>query len=107
MDYLRRLEEEQRKKDYQKCYNEEVARTLALENQADDYAMACKIRALIVAVEFREEISGSMQQWLSWAKAKADWYDPTFSAEDEFFGKRKHGHNAEEKKPKQMRYYWW
>ena len=103
----RRLEEEQRKKDYQKRYNEEVARTLALENQADDYAMACKIRALIAAVQSREEISESMQQWLSWAKAKADWYDPTISAEDEFFGKRKHGQNTEEKKPKEMRYYWW
>lgn len=101
----KRLEEEQRKRDYQKRYNEEVARTLALENQADDYDMACKIRALIAAVESRDEIS--MQQWLSWAKAKADWYDPTISAEDEFFGKRKHGDNSEEKKPKEMRYYWW
>ncbi len=101
----KRLEEEQRKRDYQKRYNEEVARTLALENQADDYDMACKIRALIAAVEFRDEIS--MQPWLSWAKAKADWYDPTISAEDEFFGKRKHGDNSEEKKPKEMRYYWW
>lgn len=103
----KRQEEEQRKKDYQKRYNEEVARTLALENQADDYAMACKIRALIAVIESREEISESMQQWLSWAKAKADWYDPTISAEDEFFGKRKHGQSAEEKKPKEMRYYWW
>lgn len=53
----KRLEEEQRKRDYQKRYNEEVARTLVLENQADDYDMACKIRALIAAVESRDEIS--------------------------------------------------
>lgn len=103
----KRLEEEQRKKDYQKRYNEEVARTLALENEAEDYDTACKIRALIAAIESREEISESMQQWLSWARAKADWYDPTISAKDEFFGKRKHGQSAEEKKPKEMRYYWW
>lgn len=103
----KRLEEEQRKREYQKRYNEEVARTLALENQANDYDMACKIRALIAAVESREEISESMQQWLSWAKAKADWYDPTISAEDEFFGNRKHGDNSEKKEPKEMRYYWW
>ncbi len=103
----KRLEEEQRKRDYQKRYNEEVARTLALENQADDYDMACKIRALIAAVESQEEISESMQQWLSWAKEKANWYDPTISAKDEFFGKRKHDQSAEEKKPKEMRYYWW
>lgn len=103
----KRLEEEQRKRDYQRRYNEEVARTLALENQADDYDMACKIRALIAAVESREEISESIQQWLSWAREKADWYDPTISTEDEFFGKRKHGQSAEEKKPKEMRYYWW
>ena len=103
----KRLEEEQRKKEYQKRYNEEVARTLALENQAEDYAMACKIRALIAVVESGEEISESIQQWLAWAKAKADWYDPTIFAEDEFFSKRKHGQSAEEKKPKEMRYYWW
>lgn len=103
----KRQEEEQRKKDFQKRYNEEVARTLALENQAEDYDMACKIRALIAVVESREEISESMRQWISWAKAKADWYDPAVSAEDEFFGKRKHGQSAEEKKPKEMRYYWW
>lgn len=102
----KRLEEEQRKKDYQKRYNEEVARTLALQNQAEDYDMACKIRALIAAVESREELSKSMQQWLPWARKKADWYDPTISAVDEFFGKRKHGESAEEKKPKEMRYYW-
>lgn len=69
--------------------------------------MACKIWALIDAVESREEISESMQQWLSWAKKKADWYDPTICAEDEFFGKRKHGQGEEEKKPKEMRYCWW
>ncbi len=69
--------------------------------------MACKIRALIAVVESREEIGESMQQWLSWAKAKADWYDPTISAEDDFFGNRKHGQNSEEKKPKEKRYYWW
>lgn len=102
-----RLEEEQRKRDYQKRYNEEVARTLALENQAEDYDMACKIRALIAVVEPREEINESMQQWLSWVKAKADWYDSTVSAEDAFFGKRKHGESAEDKKPKEMRYSWW
>lgn len=103
----KRQEEEQRKREHQKRYNEEVARTLALENQAEDYAIACKIRALIAAVESREEISDSVQQWLSWAKAKADWYDPTVSAEDDFFGKRKHGLSKEEKRLKEKQYYWW
>ena len=103
----KRQEEEQRKREYQKRYNEEVARTLALENQAEDFAMACKIRNLIAAVESREKIDESMQQWLSWAKAKADWYDPTVSAGDGFFGKRKHGLSKEEKRPKEKQYYWW
>ena len=68
----KRLEEEQRKKDCQKRYNEEVARTLALENQAEDYDMARKIRALIAVVESREEISESMQSICPFALAAPD-----------------------------------
>lgn len=50
----RRKEEEQRKEELRKKYNEEIKRTLALENQAEDFAMACKIRALIDEVESKD-----------------------------------------------------
>lgn len=38
-------------------------------------------------------------------KAKADWYDPTVAAKDEFFGEREHEKSKEQKKL-EKRYYW-
>ena len=38
--------------------------------------------------------------WIDWASKKADWYDPTIAREDEFFGKRKHGLDADQKELK-------
>ena len=101
----RRKEEEQRKEELRKKYNEEIKRTLALENQAEDFAMACKIRALIDEVESKDNNDSETEKWILWAKAKADWYDPTVAAKDEFFGKRDHSENPEHKRPKE-RYYW-
>lgn len=101
----KRQEEQRRREELRKRYNEEVEHTLALENQAEDYAMACKIRALISAVESKGNDDGEIAQWIKWAKAKADWYDPTIAAEDEFFGERNHAESAERKRPKE-RYYW-
>lgn len=80
-------------------------KTLALENQADDFAMACKIRALISAVESKVNNDSEIAEWIIWAKAKADWYDPTVATEDEFFGEREHGENRDRKKL-EKRYYW-
>ena len=101
----KRQEEQQRREELRKRYNEEVEHTLALENQAEDYAMACKIRALISAVESKGNDDGEIAKWIKWAKAKADWYDPTIAAEDEFFGERNHAESVERKRPKE-RYYW-
>lgn len=95
----KRIEEERRREKLRKQYSQEVERTLALENEAEDYAMACKIRELVAAVEAKNNESESAQQWLIWAKAKADWYDPTISAYDAFFGKRKHSEPPERKTP--------
>ena len=36
--------------------------------------------------------------WVEWAKAKADWFDPTIAREDESFGKREHGKDPSAKK---------
>ena len=76
-----------------------------LENQAEDFAMACKIRALINEVESKADDDSEILEWITWAKAKADWYDPTVAAKDEFFGERKHEESQECKKL-EKRYYW-
>ena len=44
------------------------------------------------------EANGSAsEEWLAWARAKADWYDPTVAAADAFFGKRKHEESEDKK----------
>lgn len=101
----KRREEQRKREELRERYNEEVELTLALENQAEDFAMACKIRALINAVESKADNDSEISEWIMWAKAKADWYDPTVAAKDEFFGERKHEENKDKKKL-EKRYYW-
>ena len=36
-----------------------------------------------------------LSAWASWARAKADWYDPTIAKEDELLGKREHEKSQE------------
>lgn len=101
----KRREEQRKREELRERYNEEVERTLALENQAEDFAMACKIRALINAVKSKADDDTEIAEWITWARAKADWYDPTVAAKDEFFGERKHEESQERKKI-EKRYYW-
>ena len=101
----KRREEQRKREELRERYNEEVELTLALENQAEDFAMACKIRALINEVESKADNDSKISEWIMWAKAKADWYDPTVAAKDEFFGERKHEENKDKKKL-EKRYYW-
>jgi len=92
----RKREEEARKREeYKKRKELEIQRTNELANKAEDYRVACDIRAYIAAVVN----SGSEvdSEWIVWAKKKADWYDPTIALEDEFLGKREHGKSKEEK----------
>ena len=100
-----RKEEAARKEERRKRYNKEVDKTIALANEAKDYNTACQIRAYIAAYEtvHKEE---NISEWVSWANAKADWYDPTISRKDELLGERDHGEDEEEKKPKHAGYYW-
>lgn len=101
----KREEERRRKEEARQRYNEEVTRTKALVNMAEDYEVARKIRALVEAAEAKGDAD---TQWIAWAKAKADWYDPTIAATDEFFGKRDHGEDAQQKALKEQRSgYWW
>lgn len=101
----KRREEQRKREELRERYNEEVELTLALENQAEDFAMACKIRALINEVESKGDNDSEISEWIMWAKAKADWYDPTVAAKDEFFGERNHEENKDKKKL-EKRYYW-
>lgn len=79
----------------------EVERTVALTNLAQDYAMACKIRAFVATLESSGNVTREDLQWIDWAK-KADWYDPII-ARDEFLGKREHGKGKDLK----TEYSWW
>jgi hypothetical protein len=96
----RNQEEERRAmEEKKKRYNIEVEKTKALLNQAEDYDIACKIRAMVAAAEER---GNAGVEWIAWAKAKADWFDTTVAAKDRFFGRRNHKLSAEKKLLKEL-----
>ena len=72
-------EEKQRLEERRKRYNLEVEKTKALLNQAEDYDTACKIRAMVAAAKQKGTATA---EWIAWANAKADWYDPIVAAKD-------------------------
>lgn len=89
-------------------YNEEVDKTIALVNMAQDYDMACKIRAYINAMEPKADMNDKKTaEGIDWAKKKADWFDPIVAREDELFGEREHEKNENEKALKKASIYWW
>ena len=94
----KREEERRRQEEIRKRYNEEVAKTNALINQANDFEIASRIRAMVAAAEANGSAS---EEWIAWARAKADWYDPTVAATDEYFGKRNHKETPEKKEPRE------
>ncbi len=104
----RKAEEEKKRRERQReLYNAEAEKVVALENEAEDYAMACKIRAYVAAVESQSKLTEDTKDWIKWARAKADWYDPTIAKSDELLGKRKHGEDKEQKTPKKKYSYYW
>ncbi|WP_018753403.1 hypothetical protein [Paenibacillus sanguinis] len=103
----KRQEEERQKEERRQRFNAEVEQTLALENLSEDYDTACKIRRYIAAVEASGNLDPKSMKWVEWAKDKADWYDPTIAREDEFFGKRDHEKNSDQKKLERNGYKWW
>ena len=99
----KRLREERRNR-----YNEEVDKTAALTNMAQDYDIASKIRAYINAMEPKVDMKDEKTaEFIDWAKKKADWFDPTVAREDELFGEREHEKNENEKALKKAGSYWW
>lgn len=106
-DAKRKEEEEKRRREERKIrYKEEVDRTIALTNMAQDYEMACKIRAYVNALEPRVDMNDEKTAgWIDWVKKKADWFDPIVARKDELFGERDHEEN-EERKVLKKSYYW-
>ncbi len=101
----KRKEEERLREERRIRYNEEVERTIALTNLAQDYDVACKIRTYISALESNENMDEKTARWVDWAKKKADWFDPTIARIDEFLGGREHEKNEEQKTLKRSGYY--
>ena len=99
----KREEEERLKEERRNRYKNEVERTVALKNLAQDYDTACKIRAYVVALESSGNLSEEVVAQIEWAKKKADWYDPTIARVDEHLGKREPGTVVESK----AKFPWW
>lgn len=89
-------EEERKRKQQQELLEKEQQATQALMNEAKDYQIALEIRNLIKAAEGKFNMS-EKNEWIEWAKKKADWFDPTIAREDEILGKRDHKLPEEEK----------
>ena len=102
---IRKAEEEKRQKELRRQrYNDEIDRLNALKQEAVDFETACRIRAYVAAIEEKSDISDEQKEWINWAKAKADWYDPTKDATDPILGKKDHNSN---KGPEKIGPSWW
>ncbi len=100
-------EERRREKEQKERKAKEFEKTIKLENMAEDYRIARDIRAFIQAQIAAGKTSA---EWIKWANAKADWYDPTLDVQDELLGKREHEKSKEEKKKimeQNIRYWGW
>lgn len=89
-----RAEEEERKRQLKERIEVEKENTRALINKAEDFRIACEIRAYITEEKQKGEVDSD---WIEWALAKADWVDPTIDKEDVLLGKRNHEKSNEEK----------
>ena len=102
----KREEEERQRNARRERYNQEVDRTNALVHEAEDFEIACRIRAYVSAVEQRGDLTEEDVTWIEWVKQKADWYDPTIKRKDEFFGTREHDKSKDQKKLEKSYYSW-
>lgn len=100
-----RREQERKREEQRQQYNAEVDRSLALVNCAADYEIACRIRTYVSVME-KAHSNQDLSARASWARAKADWYDPTVAKEDELLGRREHEKSQESKGPQHKRYRW-
>lgn len=109
-EHQRYLEEQQRKREIAEKIELEKQKTQELVNEAKDYQIACEIRDYIAALKRNNNTDKIKTEWFQWAEKKADWFDPTVSAEDKLLGKRNHKADMEEKQlisKKRMNFYNW
>lgn len=102
-----RIKEEKRRQEElfkQRC-NQEIDRIISLVNEAEDFAIACKIRAYVSAVASKPNLSDEEKTWIEWANKKADWYDPSIVLKDKLLGTREHSENNEAKALKKSGYW--
>ena len=99
-------EEERSREERRNHYNAEVERMIGLTNFAQDYDVACKIRAYISALGSNENMDEKTATWIDWAKKKADWFDPTIARTDELLGKREHEKSEDQKALKRSGNFW-
>lgn len=103
-----RIKEEKRRQEelFRQRRNQEIDRTISLVNEAEDFAIACKIRAYVSAVASKPNLSDKEKIWIEWANKKADWYDPSIALKDELLGTREHSKNDESKALKKLGHWW-
>ena len=85
-------------------FNEEVDQLTTLLQEAQDYEQAEKIRNYVAKVK-QKDMNHEKSDWIEWANAKADWYDPTIDKSDSLFGEREHDTDTIPKK-KEIRSWW-
>lgn len=100
----KRREEAAQREALRKRREEEFSKTDLLVKEANDYETAVKIRAYIAAYRTNHPDDAN-EEWIAWAAAKADWYDPTIHLEDPLLGKRKPGEDLNEMKSFGYRYW--
>ena len=96
-------EERRRAAEIRERRNHEIEATERLVNAANDYETARRIRAYIEAVK---SAGTENAEWIAWASAKADWYDPTIRAKDPYLGIRKHELDDAKKNPIKKYFDW-
>ena len=101
----KREEEKQKARMLQERIDQEKKKTREFLNMLSDYKLADEIRKFVGILK---ESDKADQETIEWMSRKADWIDPTISAEDELLGKREHYKSDEEKNKflKEEKYYW-
>jgi hypothetical protein len=91
-----REQRSRRLSNFQATYRNEVSKIVELENIIDDFEFSIILRNLIKRVEANSSKNANVD-WISWAKEKADWYDPTIQKRDSIIGKRLYENSKSEK----------
>ena len=101
----KREEEKQKARMLQERIDQEKKKTREFLNMLSDYKLADEIRKFVGILKDSDKAD---QETIEWISRKADWIDPTISAEDELLGKREHYKSDEEKNKflKEEKYYW-